>query len=698
MSEKIQMNSATGGAAQALAGRWNLSQGHHPYLSRTLACLARLPLFPSAEEYESLKDRELPVTLDGFGHHTVVDSGFMAAAQPKGGIHAQGDEYPLAPLFVRDLCGRLIHTGLMPLLAPPDIPVFPAGCQAVAGGMEKLVENALFLTYRRLECSAQAGEKLAGEDDLAIRALYAQPDAYPYKLRPDTFYADGWKVPQVCRVYAREAPPVQVQKITQEFLQRWQSRPSGQNYEEFYDANEGETWYRRMFEEGCTVIPTLEAYNGRYHVAENYVATEVDPGRVVKGLHEIASRQASDLPENTIIDVVEPGWVTGTSIQPAKVVVSDGSGWQKPESPEPLLPDLALPHPRVSPVWGDVWLPTHPQHFAEPALWDWDATGHFIQIKGPLWDPVHYVYASTQTLVRAHRRPLEGASRLFTLPESLKSQFHPVVEQTWFDCLNERTAQQRLENAAHPLYGSVIDQVPLMQTVATVGYHPLPLGLEYELEPAHFPNRHPRHRVGPCPPELRPRVAGIAEVAMEPEKLALHNTVLSEGLRAALAEANAAERDDFTILVGLQSPFAAKTLPSWLPELPQSKLMINIKRLFASRAYRQALQLTAAACEAPTLPSELYRFREAALAWRRLRYRLFAKYPAIWQKAYAEGLDLATAEPQVATSDTALHALVKAGRKELLNVKAVPSAAAGGLSSPRGSANLSRRSKTHNGR
>jgi hypothetical protein len=677
-----------------LAGRWALDQGYHPYLSRTLSSLAKLPAFPSAEEKELIAQLELPVAFDTFGHHTIVDKGFAKQALPEGGLTTGGDEYPLAPLFVRDLCGRIIHTGIMPLLAPPDVPLFPAGCHPLAEGAA-WVEEVLFLTYRRLDCSAEPREFLAGEDNLQLRALYAQPSSYPFKLRPDTFYADGWRIPQVARVFAKAAAPVQTQQLAQEFAQRWQSRPANQTYEEFYDQNEGDTWYAQLFEKGCTIIPTLEAYNGVYHISPEYVATEVEPGRVVKGLHEVVERRASTQPVDTIIDVVEPGWVTATSIHPAKVIVSDGSGWVPPAEEQPLLPNLTWPHSRTSPVWGDVWLPTQPHHFAEPAIWDWDANGHFIQVKGPLWDPLHYVYASTAALVKAQRRPLEGQPRLYALPETLKNQFYPVVAQTWFDAINERTAQQRLENPAHPLYGSGIDQVPLMKTVATLGYHPLPLGLEYELEPAHFPNRHPRHRVPACPPHLQSRVVGLAELKIDAQELQRYNVILSETQRAGLAEAeNRAERDDFTILTPQQSPVQAKILPCWLPELAQSKLMINIKRLFANKAYRQALQQVATQLGVSTLPGEFYHFREAALAWRRLRYRLFVKYPAIWQKAYVEGLDLATAEIQISTFDADLHAAVKQGRRNLLGVKAVPVPVAGGLSSPVASAKLSHKPRT----
>lgn len=705
----MQMADEAPQALPVLAGRWDLRQGYHPSLAAHLPMLGGLPLFPDETQQAALADLELPVSLSAHGHHVVQDNAYLSVAIPSGGLHETIDEYPLAPVFVRDLCGRTIHTGLNPLPAAPSIPLFPTGCQVVpsTSAMAGLIENALFITYRRIECAAPAvnGVGLAGQPELLLRALVARPQQYPYKLRPDTFYADGWRLPQLVRVFAQPVPPTQAQAAADELLARWQSRPAEQDYEAFYDASNGEEWFEDLFQRGCTVIPTLEGYNGRYHVTEDYTAAAVDPGRTVPGLHEVIRKEVSELPENTILAVEEPGWVTATFIQPAKVIVSDGSGFTAEDAPAPLLPNLLLPHPHLGSQWGAVWLPTHPQHFAEPALWDWDATGHFVQVSGPLWDPLHYTYTCTSQLVRAARKPLPEMPSLYVLPESLKARFHPIVPLTGYDTLNERTAQQRTENPLHPLYGSAIDTVPLTAPVASLGYHPLPWALEYELDPAHLPHLSPRHRVSPCPASLQDRLCPQATLHADADTYLQYQVVVSEPQRAALQEAVTATLDDRacdvnSTLLAQQWQAAAQlgtqALPSWLPEVPASQLAINVKRLFAARTYRQGLQQAANAVSQPHLPTAFFQFREAALAWRRLRYRLFGKYPATWQQACAEGLNLATAELLVPNHTAEEHASVRLARTHMLGVvppvpspaSRVPASAAGGLPSGATQANV----------
>lgn len=675
--------------------------------------LAQLPLFPTPEQCAALRGLELPVAQATHGHHMVRDAAYLSAAIPAGGMAEVVDEYPMAPVFVRDLCGRTIHTGLTPLPAAPSVPLFPTGCQHVAAGhpMAEYIENALFLTYRRIECAAPPvnASGLAGQPELTLRALVARPQEYAYKLRPDTFYADGWRLPQVVRVFAQAVPPQQAQAASEELLQRWQSRPAGQDYETFYDASNGDAWFEDLFQRGCTVIPTLEAYNGRYHVAEDFTATEVDPGRAVHGLHEVIRRDASDLPEGTILAVEEPGWVTATLIQPARVVVSNGSGYTAPEAPLPLIPNLSLPHARLGGQWGTVWLPTHPHHFSEPAIWDWDATGHFVQVGGPLWDPLHYTYTCTASLVRAARKPVAGMSCLYVLPEALKARFHPVTALTSYDTLNERTAQQRAQDPTHPLFGSGVDTVQLAAPVATLGYHPLPWALEYELDPAHLPSVHPRHRVSSCPQSLQERLAPLSTLVGDAADYIKYHVVVTEPQRAAMQDATISTQDDracdangtllpqqWAAAASSGSVPAGYALPSWLPEVAASQLAINVKRLFAARTYRQALQAAANATSQPHLAASFFQFREAALAWRRLRYRLFVKYPATWQQAVQEGLNLPTAETLVPNHTAEEHAAVRHARVHLLgvvgvlplSVSSVPLAAAGGLPYRSSPANL----------
>lgn len=697
MAVPHHMLTETAAGLPVLAGRWDLRLGYHPSLAGMLPSLSALPLFPLPEHQTALSGLELPIMSVTHGHHVVQDAAYLATAIPAGGVAEAVDEYPFAPVFVRDLCGRTIHTGLTPTPAAPSIPIFPSGCRHLPDDnpAAAYIENALFLTWRRIECAPPRpdGATLAGQPELTLQALVASPGQYAYKLRPDTFYADGWRLPQVSRVYAQPVPPVQAQAAAEELRQRWQSRPAGQDYEAFYDINGGEEWFESLFTRGCTVVPTLEAYNGVYHVEPDYTASAVDPGRAVPGLHEIARREASDLPEGTILAVEEPGWVTATFIQPARVVVSDGSGYTPPQAPRPLLPNLALPHPRVGSQWGAVWLPTHPAHFAEPALWDWDATGHFVQISGPLWDPLHYTYACTQQLARAARKPLEDMPCLYHLPETLKARFQPVIEPTSCDIFNERTAQQRMHDPSHPLYGSPIDAVPLGKPVTTIGYHPLPWALEYELDPAHLPQLNPRHRVTPCPPALQEYLAPLAANYEDPALFQRHQVVLTEPCRLAWLQADTATWDDCACdangtLLPQQwhaaTQLGSRALPAWLPEVPASHLAVNVKRLFAARSYRQALQQAANLLNQPVLPTAFFQFREAALAWRRLRYRLFTKYPATWQLAVLEGLSLPTAEALVPNHSAEEHAAIRVARHRLLGVVQTPSSLTSSVASEGG--------------
>ncbi len=81
-------------------------------------------------------------------------------------------------------------------------------------------------------------------------------------------------------------------------------------------------------------------------------------------------------------------------------------------------------------------------------------------------------------------------------------------------------------------------------------------------------------------------------------------------------------------------------------------------------------------------PAAFYQFRESALAWRRLRYRLFGKYASVWEQAAAEGLDLQAAEILVPESDPLRHAQVQKARLGGLGVVAqVPLQRADGLPS-----------------
>lgn len=633
----------------ALAGRWDLTRGEHPSLAGSLAeVLGRLPLFPSREEWLEIEALGLPVQLASHGHHTILDAGPRHAANPD-----QLDEYPLAPVFVRDLCGRVIHTGLLPLPTPPDLPLFPAGCADVPATMvgAEHLENSIFCLWSLLDIAPPMGVSPAQQPGWQLRSAYPNPAGYPYKIRPYTFYADGWRLPQVPRLFARRNP--QASSSGEAFLQRWHQRPGGQDYEAFYEANGASAWFEELFLQGVTVIPTLEAYNGAFQMNADYSVGGVEAGRVVVGLHQVAEERESSLPQGTILAVVSPGYVTATQVVPAVVVASNGPSLTPASA---LRPNIALPHPHLAPRWDACWLPQQPSDFTAPALWDWVADGRFCQVAGPLWCPQHYVYASTGSLIRAGRQPLPQCPSLFTLPEKLRTNMAPVVPLGWYDTLNENTRLARANSPEHPLHGTALDTLPLGQTLSPVGYHPLPPAWPTLQQASLLPE--PRQQApAPCPPALMPQLAAHATPGMDAAALGKHHQALSEPMRAALQ--------------------AAQTAPSyahavdWLPELPTSQLNLNVKRLFASRQLRATLTLYDAA-----LPTALFRFKETALAWRRLRYRLVTKYPAAWQHAEAQGLSLSTAEGMASVMPEAAHTSARQQRLDPLTRVPAPSASA----------------------
>jgi hypothetical protein len=480
------------------------------------------------------------------------------------------------------------------------------------------LEECVFTHFTRLEIAPAAGVQAAGEKTL-LRSLYANPAAYPYKLRPNTFYADGWRLPQLARVFARRVAGAD--EAAAALMQRWVARPEGQDYEAFYEAQGGAAAFEDLFLKGVTPIPTFEAYNGAYTVAEDYTVQSVEGGRAVSGLHQIMAQEVGMQPAGTILKVLVPGFVTATQVVPAQVVVSSGINLTPVDA---LLPNLALPHPHVAPHWGACWLPTKPRHFALPAVWDWLPNGHFAQVSGPLWCPQHYVYASTLPLVRATRKPLPECPGLLALTPALKKAFAPAVAQTTYDTISERTQVERAAQPHHALLGSALDPLPLAQPVVPLGYQALPASWPKPSQAAWFPSV--GGQPSACPAEMAPRLAPMGVPVLPAEGLKNHHNVLSESLRQALqiAENPTATDDPHT---------------SWLPDLPNSQLQLNVKRLFANRNYRAALTL----CDG-TLPTALYRFKEKALAWRRLRHRLVAKYPAALLHAESHALGLSDAE------------------------------------------------------
>jgi len=468
------------------------------------------------------------------GHNLIRDTTFVDSMRV--------DKYvPLSPLFVKDLAGRTIYTGYGPerkgnfewrayavdmdKVAKEDLNpfaplvTFPRFCRdASMMEGEDLLEQVFLTKFRCLEMSMGYNGQISGaaEDDPLVAASYLGANLYPYKLRLDTFYIDGYKLPQTHMLYARGmqdgVSPVQARKLGQKFLQQWAEREIGLSYEDWLERI-GEGRIDDLFQSGCSVIPTFEACNGYHVVGAGFELEDFWPGRAVAGLHDVLETRADKSPLGTIVEVVEPGFVTADYIYPAKVIVSDGSGYVSPNAsdPDPLVPNLNLPHQRTVDDWRATWLPTHPLHFESPAIWGWDmSTGRFLQIMGPLWDPLHYYYESVDRVLAAFDAHPLGVTRkgLVPVPEDMESRFFPIIPMTGFDTFSDSEYNRRYEK--HVLPQSCIKRFDTGQYSAGLGYHPLPLEFEFELDTFWFPELHPMNRdQGMVPEDVNARIAPV---------------------------------------------------------------------------------------------------------------------------------------------------------------------------------------------
>lgn len=482
-----------------LGAFWDISLGEHPRLLNGEDNLFSFsPAFKDESIPEHIDEYDLPLMPCVNGHNVIADDTVQ-------GMLNISYQAPISPLFAKDLCGRTVYLGYGPEFkdagqwnADKHV-TFPKGCRLVTGDIEgsDLIENVFFTKFRTLDLSTDYPLAKANAKDAFYAGSYHAQNLYPYKLRLDTFYQDGWRLPQTNMVYARSRgiTPSQADTVAQDFMSKWQNRPSGQSYEQFYEANVGDEWFEELFNKGCTVIPTTEACNGYNMVDSNFELTGYHSGRAVEGLHEVTSEKDSTEPKGTILEVTDPGYVLAHKVRPAKVVVSNGAKYKEATqgAPHPLLPDLELPHQRTSSEWGSTWLPTHPSHFEAPAIWGWDdKTGRFLQLKGPLWDPLHYYYESVDMVVRAHKMPLNENKKLAPVPPQMKTRFYPIVPMQGFDVFCKQTKDSRKEAGVLPNSG--IRRVPTQQTTCTIGYHPLPLQFEYELDSWWFPELAPRNR------------------------------------------------------------------------------------------------------------------------------------------------------------------------------------------------------------
>lgn len=439
-------------------------------------------------------------------------------------------EVPIAPLYARDLAGRIIFLGVGPFAKHNEewgldrsitFPRFSSDLTSDTQGLG-LLEEVFFTKFRCLDMSSRfSGISTLGED-IVMAGSYNDQNLYPYKVRLDTFYIDGWKLPQMEAVYARtEGVTIQqAETAANDLLTAWQKRPHNQSYEEFYEAIGGAEYFDSLFVQGCTLIPTFEACNGYNKVSRQFELEDFWSGRAVMGLHEVVQRKPDAAPEGTILQVLEPGFVMGHRIHPAKVVVSDGSGYTSPHhiDPDPLLPDVRLPHQRSVGKWNQCWLPTHPKHFERPAIWGWDTkTGIFMQLKGPLWDPLHYFYSSVDEVLKAYKGPaLEGNKWLIPVPQKMKTRFHPIVPMRGFDTMNVTFRDEMEDKLIRPFTSCM--RFDDGKYSCNIGYHPMPVQYEYELDNWWFPELDPRQRATTdVPLDVEDRLCPVIECPILPE-------------------------------------------------------------------------------------------------------------------------------------------------------------------------------------
>ena len=573
------------------SARYKAVEGEHPHFVNPNLFVMSNEL--NRKEIKDFKALELPVDHFGSGH-TIYE-----ITEPDG----RTQHIPLTPLLVKDLAGRVIFTGAKrEEKTDEDWPQdqqrlrFPKGCQDITattlGARE--VEH-IFLTETRTLMPEHM-------------AAYDEAD-FPYKERLDTFYADGWRLPQTEMLYVRTMPDAEKQRMAdvlgKKLLEAWAEKAPNSTYTKFYEKLGGESYFEELFLQGCTLIPTIEGCNGFNKVNEKFELEDFWAGRAVQGLHDVKEERDDTAPAGTILEVLRPGFLTATQIVPAQVAISNGKGFQPSFAAKPaMLPNLQFPHPRCSAVWGDVWLPTSPGHFEAPALWGWDAdTGRFIQKTGPLWDPVHYVYGSTSRIFKALKHAKEGQG--VPVPEEMKQRFYPLSPLHLQDVWEKEGEAEVLKKRK--------DGKP----AASVGYHPLPLAAEIEVDPYVFPECAPVARGVQAPmADVMKRMVPIIKPAGEGgEKTPPQRYPFLERYRLH-SEPNITEE-------------MLQYVPMALPHVAEKDLTRHIRRAMGGVKKRKTLDALH-----PTLFDMLKEFREQALWWRRLRYRLRDKYPENYKRGF----------------------------------------------------------------
>lgn len=487
----------------ALEPEWDLAQGWHPDIEVDNSFYDSQLRRPLAVKQVPHMPRLVETTPEGAvtGHVMLKDSGYPAIAQPD-------KNAPILPLFIRDLAGRIVYIGTtrhkQTTKEGAAAACMPFGSVLVTEEMEgyNLLERVFFSCFRFVEMSDKYVGRVAGGSSLMASLTYFAPNLYPYKLRLDTFYQDGWRLPQTERLFVYPtADPAQAERASAAFVTLWQEKPENQTYEAFVEAHETEI--TDFFKRGCTLIPTIEAYNGINKVDDDFNHKGFWPGRAVVGLHDIVAHEPSDAPQGTILKVLEPGFVTEKTLHPARVIVSDGADYRDKEGarytkprPTRLFPNLRLPHQRLSAKWGAAWLPQHPADFEEPALWGWEeaSSGRFVQLRGPVWDPLHYYYACTPKVIESFKKNrLRQNVNLVKIPKEMLERFYPVVEFVGFDSFNIPKKKQEAYTAS--LLPTTIFHHKDASCLCGIGYHPMPIPFDYELDNWWFPDLAPKRRV-----------------------------------------------------------------------------------------------------------------------------------------------------------------------------------------------------------
>lgn len=459
---------------------------------------------------------------DVFGHMMIKDNTTTNA-------NLTENLYPIMPNYVRDLAGRII---CIAECFPKNKEVskskrFPDGSFCINSSYEgyDLIENVFFSSFRTLDMSPEPVDDVSGQNDSEFLFTYPNPNLHPYKLRPDTFYQDGWRLPQTEMLYYRKSPDGSVtESAVRDFLIKWDSSINHDDYESFYEECGGEEYFEDLFNKGVTLVPTLEGYNANAMVDRDFNLIDFNVGKYVSEFHDLVEYVDSELPAGSIVCVLEPGFLTHAQLRKAKVIVSNGLLYNSPNSidPDPLYLDLKLPHSRASSKWGDVYVPTHPKHFELPAIWGWDfKTGMFLQERGPVWDPLHYFYESCEDIIYYYQDDvMDGNKWLYAVPEDMKLKFHPVVPFDGYDILDAFEKVDRLDYLARPYTMCKRHSEELF--TANIGYHPMPVEFEYEIDPWVIPELSPVQRVlADVPLNIRDRLADVI-ICNTPAKLYLN--------------------------------------------------------------------------------------------------------------------------------------------------------------------------------